>query len=203
MGVDPAVTRFDGGEVEWWPLRYLLLKRLGIRGTGVAVHAGKVRFDDQAFVVTATVELAEEDAFVSSITFDRKEHGPRLTGAALRENHPGECIANAMRALTVAVGSDENGAPVRLDEPGDPARPLDRADVDESQRSGREASARTALLKQVAEVYRQAMTDGRSTGKAVWQIDGVPSHDQARQRIREARRLGLLPPTQGSTRPKL
>lgn len=186
---------FDGGSVEWAP-GFSLVKRAGVRGVGVGIYSGVVRFQDDDCEVVIEVEVAEVD----------QEHrvkrlevfpspGTRLTGRGVRTLNLGEKIATAMTVLSIPVVSNRWGDPSPVGTPGRVDPGISPRDLAAAQRVST-SDGRFRLLERVADTYKQAIEDGVPTSRAICdRVPGVPSLDAARQRVREARAVGLLDPT--------
>ena len=122
-----------------------------------------------------------------------------MSAARVRTSQLGRLMDEALQILTVAVTFSEQGEPRLHGEPGRPDLSPDPDDLAFMQRRSVQDQRRD-LLKRVAAAYLDASSKGRPTGAAVAAVDGVPSPAMGRQRVRDARRAGLLPPA-GSTRP--
>lgn len=71
-----------------------------------------------------------------------------------------------------------------------------------SRRRGRPPVVPDDEYQRTADIYRAAQADGRPTTAAVMEALGLGS-SAARKRIMGARERGLLPPTNGTTRPRV
>lgn len=188
--VEGGEATFEGGSVEW-SSGYTRVKRGGIRGQGVAIYDGTARFEVEGMQVVVRVERTEHEHRVAGVELI-PQPGTRLTGRGLRSASLGRLMEKAMRALTVAVISDDHGRPQLVGRPGDPDRELVPQDVEAAQRASA-ADRRFLLLVRVAEVYREALRDGRPTARTICErIPEIPSETAARQRVRDARKAGVL-----------
>lgn len=188
-----GAATFPGGSVEW-SSGYTRVRRGGIRGQGVAIYDGTVTFDldDLRVVVRVGRNDAQEHRVVGVELLPHPD--ARLSGRALRSAGLGQLMERALKALTVAVVSDHDGRPMVVGSPGDPDRDLVPADVKAAQRASA-TDRRFALLGRVADAYREALAEGLPTARTVCErVAEVPSEDAARQRVREARKAGVLLP---------
>jgi hypothetical protein len=126
---------------------------------------------------------------VAEVRVTARPDGPAVTMDGLRRDHLGEVLGWATRLQVMDDDADRAGsgrqrrdlAPVG---PISPRRVLKRD------------------LERAASAYRRAQAEGRPTGKEVADELGV-SLSTARKRVFDARNAGLLPPTGGTTRPRL
>lgn len=185
-----GTATFEGGRVRW-DAGYTLIKRGGVAGVGVAIYDGTVEFDLDACRVEIEVSRVDLEHRVSRVTVE-PVNDVRMTGRTIRSTSIGRLMDRAMRSLTVPVVSDAEGRLKRLGHPGDPDRELKGADVSAAQKATA-ADRRFALLQHVAEAYREAIEHSLPTSRTICQrVPAVPSETAARQRVREARRAGLL-----------
>ncbi len=183
-------TTFPGGSVEW-SSGYTLVKRGGVRGQGVAIYDGTVSFELDSMQVRIRVECVDQEHRVAGVELFPRPNA-RLSGRGVRSASLGRLMERALRALTVAVVSNADGAPLPVGHPGDPDRDLVPADVQAAQRASA-GDRRFALLGRVADAYREAMAEGLPTARTVCErVPEVPSEDAARQWVRQARKAGVL-----------
>jgi len=133
------------------------------------------------FDFTVHVELDGEERprmRATSLTIHTRPGGEPLTARAMQR----ACVGEVIR-LAIAASS----AHLPVAKPRPPGRPK---------------TVTTEELRMAAEVYRQAQRDGRPTTAAVAAALSV-SPATALKRVQHARHAGLLPPTGGTTRPKL
>lgn len=188
-------------------------RRYGTGPTATGFSAGTVTVDDvEGFVVEVAVDhdKATGRPAVQSWKVDRIDGGPAATVRAMHALPLGAVFRLAVEVLSFPAPTDpESGATGARDlwaaqllqrEP-DPAM-VRRFLGHDGAKGPRGPEDRARRVKAAATAYKKAQAKGRPTTVAVQAACEVgPS--LARKLVAEARSKGLLPPTGGTTRPKL
>lgn len=173
-------------------------------GTAMAVPPGVVEFTGTTTGRSVRVELMprQDPASIAtrSITLTASDD-ESISRRMVQQVNVGWYVAEAIVELGIPIDSSgrrRNDLKVKVN-----MNDVDHASTSVmARRRGRPRTITENELRLAADVYRSAAQDGRPRGAAVAAALNISS-GTARKRISAAREVGLLPPTGGTTRPRL